>query len=288
MTIQYIIIISIWIFSLAIYFYTFFKSKNEAEERLREKNRQLQRLYDDIHGLYEKEKDLIDMAGHEIRTPASIAKNHLHLLEKHLRNKHPKSKDEKTTKYLRRLEESIERQISIINTFLETTRIENNQFVLQKSPHNLIDIAERAVEDYRRVSEEKGLKLTFVKKESEIISDVDVVRIREVMDNLLENAIKYTQKGKVEVKALSKDNYFHFEVSDTGIGISKEDQKKIFQKFWRVDSNIGKGGDLLVKPGGTGLGLFVSKRIIDEHGGEIGVKSKKAGGSRFFFKLPLE
>lgn len=261
---------------------------DKATTRMRDKNKQLQGLYDGLESLYQKEKDLMDMAGHEIRTPASIVKTNLHMLQKHLKAKHKKAVDKKTKTYMERLTDSTERQISIINSFLETARIDNDHFSLVKDTFDLTEITSESVTDIKNLAKDKKIKIDFEKPRKKIHGEVDRVRIREVMDNLLNNAVKYTSEGQIDIEIGEKGGNFRFEVRDTGMGIDPEDQKNLFQKFSRVGSNIGKEGDSLVKPGGTGLGLYVSKNIIEEHKGKIGVTSKKGQGSTFFFEIPLQ
>jgi signal transduction histidine kinase len=111
--------------------------------------------------------------------------------------------------------------------------------------------------------------------------NVDADKINEVIGNLISNAIKYTEKGFVCVKLLqSGKEKVRFEVVDTGPGISKEETEKLFQKFYRVQSNVGKTT-------GTGLGLYISRLMIEKFGGKIGVESEVGKGSTFWFEIPL-
>ncbi|MFH1547252.1 MAG: ATP-binding protein [bacterium] len=260
---------------------------SDATTKLKEKNDQLQKLYDDLESLYQKEKDLMDVAGHEIRTPASIIKTNLSLLRDHLKKKEKSGLDEKTRTYMKRLTESTERQIQIINSFLETTRIDNDHFVLQIDTFDLVELVDEAVKDSLPFAKEKNLKLIFNKPQNKVHADLDKVRIREVLDNLIGNAIKFTEKGYIEVSISSTKDSARVEVKDSGIGIEEKDQDKLFLKFSRINPYAGGGDSSLVRSGGTGLGLYVSKSIVEEHGGKIGVKSEKNEGSTFFFEIPL-
>ena len=110
---------------------------------------------------------------------------------------------------------------------------------------------------------------------------VDPDRIQEVIGNLLSNAVKYTDKGSVVVRLVQPNaNMVRFEVEDTGSGISKEEQEKLFRKFSRAESTVGKTT-------GTGLGLYISKLLVEKFGGSIGLSSEIAKGSTFWFELPL-
>ena len=110
---------------------------------------------------------------------------------------------------------------------------------------------------------------------------VDPDRIHEVLANFISNALKYTDHGSVEVKLKqAKGNNVRVEVIDTGPGISKEEQAKLFQKFYRVETNLGKTT-------GTGLGLYISRLLVEKFGGKLGVDSDSGKGSNFWFELPL-
>ncbi|MCD6402659.1 HAMP domain-containing histidine kinase, partial [bacterium] len=111
----------------------------------------------------------------------------------------------------------------------------------------------------------------------------DPFQIKQVIENLLDNAIRYTKdKGKVEMLLKKKNKKLHFEIKDNGVGIPKEDQKYIFQKFFR-SSNV-----MRHRTQGSGLGLYIAKAIIEKSGGKIGFQSKENKGSTFYFTLPIK
>ncbi|MBN2101072.1 hypothetical protein JW710_04265 [Candidatus Dojkabacteria bacterium] len=261
---------------------------DHATEELQRRNEELQDLYDNLEELFKKEKDLMDIAGHELRTPASILKTNLYLLKNRLEKLHPENvKDEKVNKYFERLVESTERQIRLVNTFLESARIENKKFELNMETGDFVELISKAVEDISHTSEEKGLKLIYTPPNKRILVDMDTTRMREVIDNLLSNAVKYTTEGYIEVKINEDKETVGCSIKDSGVGIRKEDQAVLFKKFSRVKSHIGDRNDSLVRPGGTGLGLYVSKNVIDSHKGKIWVESEGEGkGSTFFFEIP--
>ncbi len=269
------------------------KKVDEATEELKDRNEELQKLYMNLEHLYAKEKDLMDIAGHELRTPASIIKTNLSLLKNYAQKTCPEEFDnERIQNYMRRLTQATERQIKLVNTFLESARIDNQKFELQFDTADITQMIKDAVEDSRHFATEKALQLRYTPPKKKIHADVDASRLREVIDNILNNAIKYTPKGYIEVtlsdNAKTDDGKDAFKVSvrDTGIGISKEDQKKLFKKFSRVANYIGGDEGDVVRPGGTGLGLYVAKAVVDGHDGKIWVDSEIGKGSDFQFVIP--
>lgn len=262
------------------------KKVDLATKKLRVSNKELKELYDNLEDLYQKEKDLMDIAGHELRTPASILKNNLYLLKNRLKQLMPDVEDEKVEKYLERLVESTDRQIRLINTFLESARIENKKFGLNIENADFAELITKAVEDSAHLTKGKSLKLIYIPPTKKIFIDMDPLRIREVIDNLLSNAIKYTNEGYVEIKVDEDTGTVACSITDTGIGIHKEDTPALFKKFSRIETHISSGETKLVRPGGTGLGLYVSKNIIDAHKGKITLESKVGKGSTFKFEIP--
>jgi two-component system, sensor histidine kinase and response regulator len=183
---------------------------------------------------------------------------------------------------------SSESLLAIINDILEFTRLEADKLEFNSQPFNLIDCVEEAADFLALGAQTKGLALA-----TQINSDVpaslsgDRGRLRQILVNLIGNAIKFTDKGEVIVK-VSKINEtvshttILCEVIDTGIGIYKEDKERIFNAFTQADGSAKR------KFGGTGLGLAICKQLINRLGGEIGVESEKDQGSKFWFTVQFE
>ncbi len=262
------------------------KKVDSATKELTERNEELEDLYKNLEDIYKKEKDLMDVAGHEFRTPASILKNNLYLLKKRLDEIQKGKPDEKVQKYLDRLMEGTDRQIKLVDTFLESARIDNERFEIQVESVNLTEMVTTAVSEMKTFATQKNLGIMYTPPEKQIIAEVDKIRIREVIDNLLNNALKYTKQGHLEPRLEETERTVRFSVKDTGIGIKPEDRALLFKKFSRVDNYIGGEEGSIVRPGGTGLGLFVAKTIIDAHGGVITVDSTPGAGSTFTFEIP--
>lgn len=257
-----------------------------ATKELTVRNKELQDLYDNLEEIYQKEKDLMDIAGHEFRTPASILKNNLYLLKKRLKEVCPANADEKLHVYLDRLIEGTDRQIKLVNTFLESARIDNQRFEIQVEVENVQEMIKTAVDDIKQFAKQKGLQVIYHNSQKKIFAEIDHVRLREVIDNLLNNAVKYTETGYIEVTLTDKKESVLFSVKDTGIGIKKEDHVQLFKKFSRIEKYIGGEDGTIVRPGGTGLGLYVSRTIVEAHGGKIWLESELGKGSTFFFEIP--
>lgn len=181
---------------------------------------------------------------------------------------------------LKKIEKSSFNLLSLINDILDLAKIEAKKMELEIMPYNIVDIVISCVDEMQSFAKQKNLELSLSVDKPFILVEMDKVRIRQVLLNLLSNAIKFTEKGSIKVALLNYPNQVRIQVVDTGIGLSLEELEKIFHPFSQADSSITR------KYGGTGLGLFISKQIIDLHSGSIGVESQKAEGSTFSITLP--
>jgi PAS domain S-box-containing protein len=211
-------------------------------------------------------------ASHELRTPITNIKTRLYLLRK---------QPERIADHLRVLEDVTDRMQRLVEDLLDISRFERGIIHLKQRMLALQDIVDKSVSIQEPEAERNGLRLTAAMHRDPLYVYVDPERIIQVITNLLTNAINYTPPGgriTVHVSAASEDevSYALVEVIDTGIGISKEHLPHIFQAFYRVISQVE----------GTGLGLNISKEIVELHGGKIGVESEVERGSRFYFYLP--
>lgn len=242
-----------------------------------------------------KERDMLDILGHELRTPMSIIKNYFYMVQKMLRPRVKEILDEKElekyTKYAENIDESIEREIKLINTLLNATHSDKQAVRLEREPVDIIDVVEDAMASQEKEAERKGVYLKFNKpaKDEELPRVwADRVKMQEIMDNLVSNAVKYTNEGGVTITLEQGGSAVTVRVEDTGIGIPSEAIDNLGKKFYRVDQYIGddESGNL-VRPGGTGLGLYVAFNLIKAHGGMVEVKSEVGQGSTFIFTVPI-
>lgn len=267
------------------------KKVDEATQELEKKAKELERKNKALEQVSKRERDMMDIVGHELRTPATIVKNALGYIQMLKRMK--KVKKEKVDQYTKKAQEAIEREIKLINTFLGATKVDGGQMQFDPSKFSLPELIKQVIGENKPRAQEKGLKLfyrPFRKALPQI--EADRTKIAEVIENLITNAIKYTAKGHIEVwcEAKLRSQTVSVFVKDTGTGISKKDQPKLFTKFGRIRNYTTEKERMaqIVRPGGTGLGLYLAKGIVTLHGGEIGVESKLGKGSTFHFTLPFK
>ncbi len=181
---------------------------------------------------------------------------------------------------LKKIEKSSFHLLSLISDVLDLAKIEAKKMELEMMPYNIVDIVVSCIDEMQSLARQKNLELSFSVDKSFILVEMDKIRIRQVLLNLLSNAIKFTEKGSIKVTLINHPNQVNIQVIDTGIGLSSEELEKIFHPFSQADSSITR------KYGGTGLGLFISKKIINLHNGSISVESQKGEGSTFTITLP--
>lgn len=245
-----------------------YRSIQEANERLK----QLDKLKDEF----------VSLASHELRTPMTIIKSYLWLFM----DKKKGQLTEKEMSYLTRAYSSTERLINLVNDMLNVSRIESGRLSLELKSIQVTDIIERQVAELVPRAEQLGLKLSFTKPTYPIpLVNADHERIEQVVINLVGNSLKFTPSGgsiSVSVKPQEKD--ILVTVVDTGRGMNKEDQEKLFRKF----GTMGESYLHKQEAQGTGLGLYLSKLLIEMHGGKMWATSAGEGkGATFNFTLPF-
>jgi two-component system sensor histidine kinase VicK len=265
---------------------------------LRESINQLKELNKEVSAKYDKQKEFISIAAHELRSPITPILGTLELIEYEFEES---DKKEITLKkeYFERLVRNTNRLERLVSEILDVTRIDDKSLKLKKEHFNLNEIVLDAIEDHRRQLDKGGgntkILYEFKKEEEEekvsrgadtpaeeIFVTADKNRINQVIYNLLTNAIKFTKEGMVSISVKKKKGKNHINevilsVTDTGIGIGSEILPRLFSMF-ATESEIG-----------TGLGLFISKNIVEAHGGKIwGENNTDGKGATFVFSLPSE
>ncbi len=262
------------------------KKVEEATTELTTKNSELSEALSLIQESQRRERDMIDIMGHELRTPITIVRNAVSLLMS-LIEKNLQVTPDILQKYTKMAYESSEREISLIETLLSATKVDSDHLQIFREDVDFLDVVNDAMLALKGRADRKGLQIVFNKPEVELPKVyADRTRIQEVMDNLLSNAIKYTEKGQVEINVASEGDFVKCSISDTGIGIPKEDLANLGKKFYRVKTHVSEDSSQIVRPGGTGLGLYVTFAIVKIHGGQVYVESEVGKGSVFSFTVP--
>ena len=251
---------------------------NQATRQLKDTNLALQDANAHLKQLDTAKSEFLSIASHQLRTPISALKGYLSMLMEGDFGTVP----DKQRQVIGGLFESSSRLARLINTFLNVSRIESGRFKLDKTTVDINELTQGVVKELTGQANMKKLELIFKPMSNLPKLFLDSDKIREVILNLIDNSIKYTQKGSITVETVLDRNGFHFICKDTGVGIQPEDAESLFRKFVRGT------GIAQVNTTGSGLGLYIAQRVISEHGGRIWVESEGVGkGSAFHFVVPI-
>jgi signal transduction histidine kinase len=184
--------------------------------------------------------------------------------------------------FLHDISKEIDRENDIITDLLALVRMEKSESEINISSVNINEILEAVLKRLKPIAESKNIELIF-ESFRPVIADVDELKFASVATNLVENAIKYNNTDGTVTASLNSDHqYFYLKVTDTGIGISEENQDRVFERFFRVDKARSR------ETGGTGLGLAITKEIVMKHHGSIKIHSKEGEGTTFTVRIPLK
>ncbi len=232
----------------------------------------------ELRRLERMRQDFVANASHELKTPLASIKAYTEtLLDWALHD------DSVNVRFLERIDEQAERLNLLILDLLSLARLESGQEVFNHQPLDPLRVIEACVEAHRDRAEGKGLELSLdvegLEEGALILADEEAVR--QIADNLVDNAIKYTpEKGSVRVRCLADGDAVVLEVTDSGIGIPRDDLPRIFERFYRVDKARSR------EVGGTGLGLSIVKHLVQSIGGQVDVTSRVGVGSQFVVVFP--
>lgn len=251
--------------------------RRNHEEELRRANHKLMQQSKQLKNLNEAKDEFISLASHQLRTPASGVKQFLGLL---LEGYGGKLSDTQTT-YIKQAYDGNERQIELIDDLLKVAQVDAGKVTLRKAPADLNALLNDIANEQSDKFKNRQQILTLQLSDEPVIASVDIARFRMAIENLIDNASKYTPEGGNIIVTLTRSaEGASLSVSDTGVGIDEESAVKLFKKFSRIPNTLSE------TVGGTGLGLYWAHKVVELHGGDITVESNVGKGSQFTVILP--
>lgn len=249
-----------------------------AEESLRATNSELQLARDEAQAATAVKSFFLSNMSHELRNPLTAIIGYAELLAK------KGSLDETQRKYLTRLQDASAALLTTVNDVLDFSKLEAGEVVIERRAVDPLAIGRAALEMFEPQMERKGLTWSFEAADAPVLVIADETRLRQILANLIGNAVKFTAVGSVAVRCLydRTSRQLRYEVIDTGPGIPSESQSQLFQRFSQVDASTSR------THGGTGLGLAICKGLAEAMGGKVGVLSVVGEGSCFWVQVPCE
>ena len=258
-------LVAVWVLLISAVLFTMAVIITNSFERLAEANRM--------------KSEFISIVSHQLRSPLSNLRWTIELLMSGRLGRI----EEKQTEYFKILKENSNRMMELIKDLLIVSRIETAKLPTKKIEFSLEDLVEDLIKEFTPLAQASNVKVKFGSRSDLPKIFADPSQIRLVIENFLDNAIHYIKEsGLVEIKIEKRNQNLYFEIKDDGVGIPREDQRYIFQKFFRAE-NI-----LKYQTQGSGLGLYISKAVVERSGGKIGFSSQEGVGSTFWFTLPIK
>jgi len=238
--------------------------------------------------LARERNEFISTASHEMRTPVAAIEGYLSMAM----NDNLATVDDRAKNFISKAHDSSLHLGKLFKDLLSVTKIEDNRMIINRRDFNFSELVTQVASEMEIIAKQKNLRLLThvgsggVGKELVVAPvyqvNADPDRIREVLANLIDNAIKYTREGTIDITLKADKRFVTVSVSDQGIGISAAEQKHLFQKFYRVNNSFTRD------VGGTGLGLYIARSLVERFGGRIWVESSEGRGSTFSFTLPIK
>lgn len=253
---------------------------DELKLKIAEKTRHLERANKRLLSLNELKDEFITVASHELRSPITAIRGYLSFLTE---DAVAEALPDTVQQYLTRVNNNVETLNNLINNILDVSRLEGGRFAIKKTTVDLAQVARRIIDNLSVTAGEKKLDIRFENRVpgERCLVQADPVRIHQVFSNILDNAIKYSKRGKKITISLDKlDRMVELQIADQGIGIPKKQIPRIFDKFMQAQNAASR------YRGGAGLGLFVAKKIVELHRGTIEVDSVQGQGTTFVVRLP--
>ena len=252
-----------------------------AEEKLKESEKKLREQNIELKKLDELKNDFITIAAHELKTPLVSVGGYVDLILMREIGLNPEMKED-----LERVLNNVKRLEDHVNKIMDVMKIDAKKILLNFKKENIYEIIQNCVSDLYFQIKEKNLKMN-IDIDKDIHLSIDAFRLSQVFSNLLSNAVKFTYiNGKIEISVKKKENHYLFEIKDDGRGLTLEEVNQLFEKFVTIGQDPEQ---FSMFDKGSGLGLYISKGIIEAHGGKIWVESEgRNKGSTFYFTLPIK
>ena len=241
------------------------KSNEDLDQKVKERTMQLEKAI-------QSREEFISIVSHELRTPVTALKLQTQTALRQLAKDSPEVFYKKTETFFKRTDQQLERISVLLNDILDVSQISMERLTILKERLDINDTLQDVIDRFEEVAKNTGVTIEF-SKSSPLYVQGDKIRLEQVFSNLISNALKYGDMKPIKISTESSDNKAIISISDQGIGIAKEDQARIFERFERATSR-----NLI---SGIGVGLFISKKIIEAHNGEVLVKSEPGKGSTF-------
>lgn len=236
-------------------------------------------LIEQMIRLNKMKSEFVSIASHQLRTPLSAIKWETELMLK----KFKKGLNKKQVKNIENIYVINQRMIHLVSDLLNVARIDQNRLILKKQKFDFIEIVKEIISEIIPKAKARNIEINLNIKKGLPLVFGDMEKVRLVIENLLDNAVKYTNSGgKIKITIFKSEQFLIFEVKDNGVGIPEEQAGHVFEKFFRSDNASRYQTD------GTGLGLYIAKNIVEQLGGKIWFQSIENIGSVFNFSLPCE
>jgi two-component system, sensor histidine kinase and response regulator len=248
------------------------------EHRVQDRTRELQAANKKLQELDRLKSVFVSIVSHELRTPMTSIKGYIENMLDGLTG----TLSDRQAHYLGRVKYNVERLTRMINDLLDLSRIEAGRVELALAPLSIAEVVSEIVDSLQPIGQAKSISIQRRHQGGPVQISADRDKLHQILTNLIQNAAKFTASGgqiRVETKSM-EGGVVQFCVSDTGCGISPQEQAKIFERFYR-------GETIQVDQRGAGLGLAITKSLVEMHGGRIWVESILGQGSRFYFTMPI-
>lgn len=253
------------------------KFNKTLQEKIDDATRQLRQKNERLRMLDQTKDDFISMASHQLRTPLTSVKGYVSMVL----DGDAGRVNQLQRKLLNQSYISSQRMVYLISDLLNVSRLRTGKFELEEIPTDLAKIIEEEVSQLKETAQARNLKLTYTKPDAFPVCMLDETKLRQVIMNFIDNAIYYTPSGgSIDVKLTDNEKSVELTVKDTGIGVPRRDVPHMFSKYFRARNAK------VARPDGTGLGLFMAKKVVVAHGGAVIFKTREGHGSTFGFSLP--